>query len=115
MDAPSAEKIAAIKSQFPGRVIRLVELEDNGETYRFILTGPNAVEYKKYMAEMIANQADITKAKEALERAALAQIRWPDRDAVKDLFDAHPAFPDQFGQQIHEAAGAGAEVRSKNL
>lgn len=115
MDAPSPEKINELKARFPGRVLRLVELVDGDEAFSFVITGPNREEYKKFRHDLVEAGESAEKLHDAAEKAALAQIRWPDRDTVRELFDAHPAFPMSFAGELTKAAGAHVEVRAKNL
>ncbi len=121
MSEPSKEVIDRIKAQFPDRALNLVELHDGDESYHFVMTGPNKDEYKKYVSEMVAarevkNDAEKNeKLTEAVERAALAMIRWPARDEVKALFESKPAMSSSFANHLHNMAGQNFEVRSKKL
>ncbi len=115
MSEPSADKILAIKAQFPGRLLRQITLVEGSEETHFLVTSPLAIEYKKYLEEILKAAGDHGKLMDALAIAAKAQIRWPDRDVVNELFEKHPRWPEHFSEPLHDMAGANAEVRSKNL
>lgn len=124
---PSQEKIEFIKSQFPDRALYVVDAvavdkETNEETVlTVIMTGPTREEHRFYTVKMMAAN-DIKDAAEklwavrsAVENAALAQIRWPERDEVKKAFDARPEMVDDFAGKLREFAGYNVELRSKKL
>ncbi len=115
MDAPSPEKVLALKAQFPNRSLHEVTLVDGDKEYVFVMTGPARDEFKKFLREVNEARDNLEKGREAIERAALAQIRWPERETVREIFENHPAFPDQFGELVHKFAGSAVEVRAKNL
>jgi hypothetical protein len=112
---PSQDQIEAIKVKFPGRVLKLITLKQDDEETHFIVTAPLRVEYRKYLDEMAAIKGDSNKILDAIAVAAVAQIRYPDRDTVLDLFDKHPRWPEHFAEHLHAMAGANAEVSAKNL
>jgi len=122
---PSQDVIDKLKAQFPDRALRLVELHDpnasGDESLWFIMTGPNKGEYKKFCDEILAGRdakgeaAKNEAIQSAVEKAALAQIRWPSRDEVKELFEARPALASAFPAELHAAAGQNFEVRAKKL
>jgi hypothetical protein len=111
----SPEKIQALKAQFGSRSLHEVVIVDGDKEHVFIMTGPNRDEFKKFVRETAEARDNTEKLREAIERAVLGQVRYPERDEVKALFDAHPVFPDKLGEKLHEFAGANAEVRAKNL
>lgn len=111
----SPEKLAALKATVPGRSWHEVTLVDGEQEHVFIVTGPNREEFKKFVRETAEARDSTEKLREAIERAVLAQVRWPSREEVRELFDAHPVFPDKLGEKLHEFAGANVEVRAKNL
>lgn len=121
MAEPTAEKIAQLKAQFPDRSLHLVEAVDGDDTTTFIMTGPLREEYQKYLEEVTkAGDAkskidSINQTRAALERAVLAQVRWPDREECKRIFEQRPAMIDQFFDTLQAAAGSNVEVRSKKL
>lgn len=120
---PSKETIEGIRTKFPGRSLHLVEAQDEGasDVEHFIMTGSTRDEYKKFCDETAkaegvkdpAEQLQVLRA--AIERAAMAQIRWPDRQTVQELFDRAPAMVDGFAKHLHHHAGTNYEVRSKKL
>lgn len=118
---PSKEAIEKLKSEHTDRSLLHVEIDHEEVTYHFLMTGPNDVEYKKFMTELLdakdkAKESEqMDGVRDATKRAAMAQIRWPDRDAVKELFNRFPAMSSRFREKLHEAAGASSEVRSKKL
>ena len=111
----SPERVQAIKASMPGRSLHAVTLADGDEEHVFVMTGPNRDEYKKFIREVTEARDSTEKLRDAVERSVLAQVRWPERDEVRGIFDAHPVFPDKLGEKLHEFAGANAEVRAKNL
>jgi hypothetical protein len=123
---PSAEVIARVKRDFADRSIHLVEAVDgdenkDGDIYFFVMTGPLRDEYKKYIDEVLsAREGKDEKAvgegvRAAIERLALGQIRHPDRDEVKRIFNIKPALIQNFAVPLQNAAGDAIEVRSKKL
>jgi hypothetical protein len=119
---PTPEKIAEIKAKYPDRALELIEAKDGeDEIAHFVLTGPLREEYKKFSDEMLAakdakQESDkLASIRGAIERAALAQIRWPDRETVQALFNARPAMVDGFAEVLHKAAGSNVELRAKKL
>lgn len=118
---PGQEVIDGLKAKFPNRSLHLVEAFDGDESYHFVMTGPNREEYRKLTDELLsAKEAKDDRAKNdalrtAVERAALAMIRWPDRDVVQELFAAKPAMSANFAEELHKSAGSNFEVRSKKL
>jgi hypothetical protein len=121
MNDPSKELIDSLKSNHADRSLLLVEIDHEGETYKFLMTGPSDVEYRKFVGEVLdAKNKDkeseqLEAVRMACSRAALAQIRWPERSEVEVLFKRFPAFPHKFREKLHDAAGSSAEVRSKKL
>lgn len=118
---PSKEEIDRLKAKFPDRSLRLVEMSDDDEVFHFVMTGPNREEYRKFTDDMMtAKDAKTEKDRieqlgAAVERTALAMIRWPEREEVKQIFDNRPALSAEFSEQIHKAAGSSFEVRTKKL
>ncbi len=127
---PTAEEIKALKSKYPDRVLKLLPFEEktpdgarveNSDTLYFIITGPNRPEFQKYLEEMEQARAikgESAKAmaiKDAIERSALAQIRFPSRIEAEELFKMRPALSLEFAKHIDDAAGASYEARAKNL
>lgn len=122
MEEPSPEKIAEIKAKFPDRSLHLVEAKAGEDSVAFfVMTGPTRDEYKKFTDEAIKandvkNESDkMAGLRGAIERAALAQIRWPDREECQKLFENKPAMVDGFAKELHEAAGSNVELRSRKL
>jgi hypothetical protein len=125
MAEPTPEQIAQLKEKYPDRSLHLVEKfdpkEHEQEPYAFVMTGPSRDELDKFDQEMIA----AGKAKEdsdkkvairgACERAACAQIRWPEREEVRRIFGLHPEMVYGFAEDIRSFAGATFETRSKKL
>lgn len=127
---PSSDQITALKDKYPNRSLHLVEMvdvegktaTDDDDVYCFVMTGPSKEEFKKYTDEiMSAKEKAKTEADKidgingAIERAALAMIRHPDRDEVKRLFDFKPLLAQGFAAEISKAAGDNFEVRSRKL
>lgn len=121
MNEPNKDTIDRLKAEHDERSLLHVEIDHEEETYHFLMTGPNDVEYKKFMTELL-DAKDKSKESEQMDgirsvvhRAALAQIRWPDRDTVTALFKRFPGMSSRFRDELHKAAGTSAEVRSKKL
>ena len=119
---PSKEKIEQLKAQFPDRELRLVEAVDgDDEVIAFVMTSPLREEHRFYTGKAIAAQEikdetdRLWATRQAVENAALAQIRWPEREACKAAFDRRPEMIDAFAVELRKAAGSGVELRSKKL
>lgn len=119
---PSDDKIAHLKTAFPDRSLHLVEATDaDDQIMTFVMTGPTREELKFLDNKLAAardtkDEADrIWQMRTAVENAALAQIRWPDRDECKKAFEARPQMVDGFHEQLRNAAGSNVELRSKKL
>lgn len=118
---PTPEKIAELKEKYNDRELQMIEAIDGDEVrHVFIMTGPNREEYRKYIEDIRrasdAKAEDKTMAlRSAIENGALAQIRWPDRDTTKEIFQARPAMVDGFAERLHQAAGGSVELRAKKL
>lgn len=119
---PTDERLEQIKAEFPDRSLVEVEAVD-GEDHvmTFVMTGPTREEYKFFVNKMIAarevkDEADrLWAIRLAVENAATAMIRWPDRDEVKKAFGRHPEMIDGFAAEIQKAAGSNIELRSRKL
>lgn len=133
---PSQEKIDAIKAQFPDRELYVVEAivpardkdgnkifdtEDDECVMTFLMTGPTREEYKMFINKITIAGETKDKAERlwairaAVENAALAQIRWPDRAECQRAFDSRPEMVDGFSDELRKAAGSQIELRSKKL
>lgn len=121
---PTAEQVRALKEQFPDRTLYLVETVDQVEgadVYFFVMTAPLEVEYKKFTDEMVACDARkgtserIDAVRAAIRNAALAQIRYPDREEAKRVLAAKPHMLEKFAAELQKHAGAEVELRSKKL
>ena len=120
---PSADRIAQLKTQFSDRSLHIVDvIGDDGEAqYCFIMTSPSSDEMAKFCEEAI-NAEEAKDAKEqrrmlhgAISRAAMAQIRWPERDEVRKIFEYNSEMLWKIGPLLRKHAGEGAEFRSKKL
>lgn len=118
---PGKEIIERLKGEHSDRSLLHIEIDHEGTTYHFLMTGPNAPEYKKFVGEILGakdkeKEADQNEAvRDATKRGALAQIRWPDRGAVETLFNRFPGMHTHFRTELHNAAAMSAEVRRKKL
>ena len=119
---PSQDKIEQLKAQYPDRALLLVEAMDaDDKVMSFVMTGPTKDEYKFFVGKLLAareikdEQDKLWSMRAAVENAALAQIRWPDRDECKKAFDARPEMVDGFHEELRKAAGANIELRSRKL
>lgn len=114
-DPPSEDVVIKLKAKFPNRSLHSVEIDVSGETFYFLMTGPTKVEFKKYHEELKAAGSDGVKLIQAVETAALAQLRWPEREDIQALFEHYPGLPTHFGEYIGEFAGVNADSRAKKL
>jgi hypothetical protein len=121
-EMPTDERIAALKLQFPDRVLKLIEAVDGNEpVINLVMTGPTRAEYNIYVEKMIKaretkDEGDRVKAMRiAVENATLPQIRWPDEATVKREFEARPQMIDSFAKTLDELSGGQIELRAKNL
>lgn len=114
-ERPDQATVDKIKALYPDRdVVRIVMADPSGD-FPFLLTSPKREEWKKYRQEMVKAGSDIEQVEAAIERAALAQIRWPDRQEVQALFDRKPGMVQNFAEEIAKLAGVHAESRVKKL
>ena len=124
---PPDEKIEYLKTQFPDRALYEVDAvavdKDTGDdvVLTVVMTGPTRDEYRFFTNKLIA-ATDIKDTgdkmwaiRAAVENAALAQIRWPEREEVKRVFDSRPEMVDGFAEKLREAAGSNIELRSRKL
>jgi hypothetical protein len=122
LTAPSQETINRIKAEFPDRPLYQVDaIDKDDELMSFLMTAPSRDEHKMYTKRMLAvkevkDEDDrLWQCRMIAENAALAQIRWPDREECKKAFDARPAMVDNFHDELLKAAGSLIEFRSKKL
>lgn len=115
MTEPDEMAIAQVKAKYPDRALELVSLTANGDEYHFVMTGPSGPEWKKFLEETSAASGNAAAGSLAIERAALAQIRWPERDEVRRIFDSKPALVGNLAEVLTRMAGVEAEVRAKKL
>ena len=123
MIEPSDEVIKRLKEQYPDRSLHQVEKYSSKYdlAYAFVMTGPSRDELDKFDHDLL-KATDVKDAAErkmavrtAVERSALAQIRWPDRDEAKRIFGLHPEIIFSFADDLRDFAGASFETRSKKL
>ena len=112
---PGDEIVQPIRDQHPSRAVAVVTLTVAGADHHFVMTSQNRIERKKYIADMKAAGSDSDKIESAIENASLAQIRWPDRPVVAQLFNDRPGIILHFAEEMAKLDGTGAEVRSKNF
>lgn len=118
---PNEQKIAELKAKFSDRSLHEVVLENEDEAYLFVMTGPTRAEYEKFQSELndvIEKKKGLDKTigiRDAVERAAIAQIRWPERPEAQAIFARFPTMSLQLADKIHGMAGDSFEVRSKKL
>lgn len=122
INEPSKDQIESLKSKHSDRSLHQVEIVDGEDVYFFVITGPNEEEFKKFNDEMmdagemkVAEKVKNDAIRQSAKRAALAQIRWPDRAEANRIFDMKPDFVMDFPKELRRAAGSNTEVRSKKL
>ncbi len=114
-ETPSGAIVARLKSQYPGRDLHRIEMTIGDAVLVFVMTGPNKGDWKKYQDEAQRATGDSDKQLAAVERAALAQIRWPERDEVLATLEKYPALVANFPEQLNELAGLEAVTTRKKL
>lgn len=112
---PNDGEIAQLKAQFAGRELVLVEMVDGEDVFSFVMTRPTKLEFTKYRQDVLKVQGDVEKIEDAVERGALAQIRWPDRARCKEIFETAPGLVQNFSDELKKLARVEVEVRSKKL
>lgn len=119
---PSKEKIEQIKAQFPDRELHEVTaVDDKEQVMVFIMTSPERGEYKIFVEKLMevsslkTESEQLWKVREVVENAALAQIRWPDREECQKAFRLKPEMIDKFSDELRRQAGSQIELRSKKL
>jgi len=119
-----AEVVAQLKEKHSDRSLHQVDKYDPDDTsvsYTFVMTGPNRDELDKFEQEMLATDKVSDKHEKksairtAIEKAALAQIRWPDRDEVKRIFGLHSEMVFSFATDLRHFAGDTFATRTKKL
>lgn len=123
MSEPTAEQIAHLKEKYADRSLHQVEkyAPKDEVVYTFIMTGPTRDELDMFdqrlmKASEIKDAAEKKSAiRSTVEAAALAQIRWPDRDEAKRVLALHPEMVYSFADDIRNFAGANFETRTKKL
>jgi hypothetical protein len=131
MPQPPEERIAQIKAQFPDRVLEQFDVhakDDDSDkddakdiVLTFVMTGPTRHEYNFFLDEMqktkkFKDEGDQRNAvRMAIEAAALAQIRWPEREECVKAFEMRPLMLLGFAEKLHRMAGDGLVFRSKKL
>jgi hypothetical protein len=130
MREPTEEEIKAVKDKYPDRA--LVQLDSyqvdkddiaqaDGETIVFVFSGPSRPEYDRFTQEIEqarsvkGEAAKSTAIRDAIEKAVTAQIRWPARTEVQEIFAKYPALSVEFAEHLHRLAGASFRVREKHL
>lgn len=116
--------IKHLKEKHPDRSLHQVEKYDPDDTstsYLFVMTGPTRDELDKFEQDILATKK-VTDEHErkgavrtAAEKGALAQIRWPERDEVKRIFNLHPEMIYSFAADLRRFAGDTFETRTKKL
>jgi hypothetical protein len=114
-EMPSASVIGQLKAQLPGRDLHRIEMKAGENVFVFVMTGPTRTEWKKYRDECTKGAGDFEKLEMAIERAAMAQIRWPAREEVKDIFELNPGLIQHFAENLNKLAGAEVESTAKKL
>jgi hypothetical protein len=102
-----------VTAKYPERDVQAVVLKTGESEWFFVLTSPNRDEWRKYRTELSKAGEDDIACEGAIERAALAQIRHPDRDEVKKIFDRKPGLILNFAPLLSTLAGLKAEAVEK--
>lgn len=115
-DEIEQERTAAkeqVVAKYPDRDVQAVVLKTGETEWFFVLTSPNRDEWRKYRTELSKAGDDDIAIEGAVERAALAQIRFPERDEVKKIFDRKPGLILNFASVLSRLAGLSAETLEK--
>lgn len=103
------------RAQNPDREIEAVEFTVGSREYFFVVTSPNRGEWKRYKQEIAKAAGDIDALESAIERAAIAQIRYPERDQAAKCFDISPGIVQTFAAVLNRLAGVDSEAREKKF
>lgn len=116
-DAEVKKALEQVRASFPDREVEAVEFDMGAgkPPLFFILTAPDRDEWKKFRSELRKSKNDDDAAENAIERAALAMIRWPERTEVQRIFNRKPGMIGNFAEVISRLAGVDAEAREKKL
>lgn len=114
---PEQEKaiVDRVVAKFPDREVRAIEIEAGKETLLFVLTAPDRDEWKKYRSEMRRADGDPDGIETAIERAALAQIRYPEREQAQAVFNRKPGIIASFAGVLADLVGVDSEAREKKF
>ena len=104
-----------IRAAFPDREVEGVEFEGAREPLFFVLTSPDRDEWKKYRGDMKRAGGDTDLLESAVEKCALAMIRWPERAEVVKQFNRRPGLIQGFAAALNRIAGVDLEAREKKL
>lgn len=113
MESPADEEVDKIKAQWKDREVRELEMSDEYGDYSFIVTSPSKAEWSKYVQEMTNAKGDFDLGVKAIERLALAQVKWPERAHVMQLFEKRPGMIQNFAEPLSELAGTGVKATIK--
>lgn len=113
MEEELEKALFSVRTKYPERECESVIVESRGESFGFVMTSPDRVEWRKYRQEISAAGKDLATVEEAMERAVTAQIRYPERETVKALFNKRPAMANALVDLLHRLAGEGSEAREK--
>lgn len=103
----------AVARKHPERDVQAMVFLTGESEWFFVLTSPNRDEWRKYRTEINKAGDDDIAIEGAIERAALAQIRFPERDEVKKIFDRKPGLILNFAPVLSRLAGMSAEAVEK--
>lgn len=124
MSEPSPEIIKQLKEKHSDRSLHQLEkfdADDSDVKYTFLVTGPtrdelDMMDQELLKCESVADKHDYkVKIRNVAEKAAYAQIRWPEREEVKRIFGLHPEMSFSFVKDLRKFAGDSFETRSKKL
>ncbi len=106
---PSPDVIAKLKAQNPGVELHQIEVEDGEQVV--ICKMPSRAEYKRFV-HMLSDRAQQSR---ALETLLLANLVYPEADAMLRMIEERPALAEKFGDHLADLAGAAYRIVSKKL
>lgn len=112
-DEQQAAEEAKVQAAHPEREVKAFVIEAGAKALFCVVTSPTRIEWTKYRADMAKAGSSDDQIEAAIERAALAQIRYPERSEVERFFNAKPGVIPMFAKILSDLVGAGAEAREK--
>lgn len=114
-EAEQKAAVERVRTAFPDREVEGIEFDTGRDVLFFVLTSPDRDEWKKYRGELKKAAGDSDAVESAIERCALAMIRYPERADVAKAFNRRPGLIVNFAAVLSKIAGVDYEAREKKL